>query len=75
VGDPDHNWGNLILAIDPELLVGQEEFHQMKALREAVKSCSRLPGLDRASEQIHKSAGEKHQSFVEPGIIFGNGTE
>jgi LDH2 family malate/lactate/ureidoglycolate dehydrogenase len=46
VGDTDHNWGNLILAIDPELLVGREEFQrQMTALRQAVKSCSRLPGV------------------------------
>jgi L-2-hydroxycarboxylate dehydrogenase (NAD+) len=46
VGDTDHNWGNLILAIDPELLVGREEFQrQTTALRQAVKSCSRLPGV------------------------------
>jgi L-2-hydroxycarboxylate dehydrogenase (NAD+) len=46
VGDTNHNWGNLILAIDPELLVGREEFQrQMMALRQAVKSCSRLPGV------------------------------
>jgi len=46
VGDTDHNWGNLILSINPELLVGLGEFQrQMTALREAVKSCSRLPGV------------------------------
>jgi L-2-hydroxycarboxylate dehydrogenase (NAD+) len=46
VGDTEHNWGNLILAIDPELLVGRGEFQrQMSALHQALKSCSRLPGV------------------------------
>ena len=41
------NWGNLILAIDPELLVDGETFKQQTSeLAEAVKSKKKLPGVD-----------------------------
>jgi L-2-hydroxycarboxylate dehydrogenase (NAD+) len=66
VGDTEHNWGNLILAIDPELLVGREEFQrQMEALRQAVKSCSRLPGVQEIflpGEQSDRRAAAALQS-------------
>jgi L-2-hydroxycarboxylate dehydrogenase (NAD+) len=66
VGDTDHNWGNLILAIDPELLVGREEFQrQTTALRQAVKSCSRLPGVQEIflpGEQSDRRAAAALQS-------------
>jgi L-2-hydroxycarboxylate dehydrogenase (NAD+) len=66
VGDTDHNWGNLILAIDPELLVGREEFQrQMTALRQAVKSCSRLPDVQEIflpGEQSDRRAAAALQS-------------
>ena len=66
LGDPDHNWGNLILAIDPELMVGREEFQrQMTALREAIKSCSRLPGVQEIflpGEQSERRAAAAMQS-------------
>ena len=66
VGDTDHNWGNLIMAFDPELLVGREEFQrQMTALRQAVKSCSRLPGVQEIflpGEQSDRRAATALQS-------------
>ncbi len=70
VGDTDHNWGNLILAIDPELLVGREEFkRQITALRESVKSCPTLPGIHEIflpGEQSERRAAAALQSgFVE----------
>ena len=47
VGRAMENWGNLILAIDPELLVDREVFvQQTSELAEAVKSKKRLPGVD-----------------------------
>jgi L-2-hydroxycarboxylate dehydrogenase (NAD+) len=66
VGDPDHNWGNLILAIDPDLLVGREEFRQqMTALRQAIKSCPGLPGVQEIflpGEQSERRAAAALQS-------------
>jgi L-2-hydroxycarboxylate dehydrogenase (NAD+) len=66
LGDPEHNWGNLILAIDPELLVGREEFRlQMTALRQAIKFCLRLPGVQEIflpGEQSERRAAAALQS-------------
>ena len=44
IGDTQHNWGNLIYAFDPELLIGLNTFKdEMAKLRLALKTSSCLP--------------------------------
>ncbi len=43
---PDSNWGNLVIAIDPGLLVDADEFKkQVTQLAEKVRSAKKLPGV------------------------------
>ena len=47
VGDVANNWGNLILAIDPDLLTDRETFKKEVSLMiEKVKATRKLPGID-----------------------------
>jgi L-2-hydroxycarboxylate dehydrogenase (NAD+) len=68
LGDSWHNWGNLILVLDPELLVDGEAFKRdVDRLIEEVKGAKKLPGVaeihlpgergDRLAQQ-HLDAGE-----------------
>lgn len=46
VGDTQHNWGNLIYAIDPDLLAGREAFMtQLAQLRASIKASPPLPDV------------------------------
>jgi LDH2 family malate/lactate/ureidoglycolate dehydrogenase len=46
VGDNWNNWGNLVLALDPELLVDRDEFKkEMAQMVEKVKATKKLPGV------------------------------
>jgi L-2-hydroxycarboxylate dehydrogenase (NAD+) len=46
VGDTKYNWGNLIYAFDPELLIGREPFmKEMTKLRKAIKTSQCLPEI------------------------------
>lgn len=47
VGDAANNWGNLIIAIDPDLLADKESFKKDVSLMiEKVKATRKLPGVD-----------------------------
>ncbi|MCL5430008.1 MAG: Ldh family oxidoreductase [Candidatus Marsarchaeota archaeon] len=47
VGDVSNNWGNLILAIDPDLLTDKESFKkEVSTMVEKIKATRRLPGVD-----------------------------
>ena len=45
IGESD-NWGNLVFAIDPELLVDRDEFKKNVSLMvEKIKATKKLPGI------------------------------
>lgn len=47
IGDVWGNWGNLVFAIDPGLLIDKEEFKKnVSQLVEKVKSAKKLPGVE-----------------------------
>ena len=47
IGDATGNWGNLVIAIDPDLLTGREEFDaNVTRIIDKVKSAKKLPGIN-----------------------------
>ncbi|MCA9910874.1 MAG: Ldh family oxidoreductase [Anaerolineae bacterium] len=47
LGDYQHDWGNLVLAINPELLIDRKTFrHNVAQLTERVKAAKPLPGVE-----------------------------
>lgn len=46
IGDTEKNWGNLVIAIDPELLTDKKKFKKnVSILAEKVKNTKKLPGV------------------------------
>src|SRR3990167_8500109 len=46
IGDTEKNWGNLVIAIDPELLTNKKQFKEnVSVLIEKVKNTKKLPGV------------------------------
>jgi LDH2 family malate/lactate/ureidoglycolate dehydrogenase len=65
LGDSKGNWGHLVFAIDPELLMDRQEFTKnVTALVRKVKSTKKLPGVEEIfapGEKESRLAGEREK--------------